>query len=51
MTRLDTEQLKYAPWFAKAGTACSIVPTERFINDRIFTLKGAVMDACSRCGT
>ncbi len=40
MTRVNTEQLKYTPWFAKAGAACSIVPIARFINDRIFTLKG-----------
>jgi type IV secretion system protein VirB4 len=39
MTRVNTEQLKYTPWFAKAGAACSIVPIARFINDRIFTLK------------
>ena len=40
MTRVNTEQLKYTPWFAKAGAACSIIPIARFINDRIFTLKG-----------
>ncbi|WP_420237211.1 VirB4 family type IV secretion system protein [Telmatobacter bradus] len=40
MTRVNTEQLKYTPWFAKARAACSIVPIARFINDRIFTLKG-----------
>ncbi|WP_420236307.1 VirB4 family type IV secretion system protein [Telmatobacter bradus] len=40
MTRVNTEQMKYTPWFAKAGAACSIVPIARFINDRIFTLKG-----------
>jgi type IV secretion system protein VirB4 len=40
MTHVNTEQLKYTPWFAKAGAACSIVPIARFINDRIFTLKG-----------
>ena len=40
MTRVNTEQLKYIPWFAKAGAACSIVPIARFINDRIFALKG-----------
>jgi type IV secretion system protein VirB4 len=32
--------LKYTPWFAKAGAACSIVPIARFVNDRIFALKG-----------
>jgi type IV secretion system protein VirB4 len=40
MTRVNTEQLKYTPWFDKAGTACSIVPIARFVNDRIFVLKG-----------
>jgi type IV secretion system protein VirB4 len=40
MTRVNTEQLKYTPWFAKAGAACSIVPIARFVNDRIFSLKG-----------
>ena len=40
MTRANTEQLKYTPWFAKAGAACSIVPISRFVNDRIFALKG-----------
>jgi type IV secretion system protein VirB4 len=40
MTRVDTEQQRYTPWFAKAGAACSIVPIARFVNDRIFALKG-----------
>ena len=40
MTRANTEQLKYTPWFAKAGAACSIVPIARFVNERIFALKG-----------
>jgi type IV secretion system protein VirB4 len=40
MTRANTEQLKYTPWFAKAGAACSIVPIARFVNNRIFALKG-----------
>jgi type IV secretion system protein VirB4 len=40
MTRVNTEQLKYTPWFAKAGAACSIVPIARFVNNRIFALKG-----------
>ena len=39
MTRANTEQLKYTPWFAKAGAACSIVPIARFVNERIFALK------------
>jgi type IV secretion system protein VirB4 len=40
MTHVNTEQQKYTPWFAKAGAACSIVPIARFVNDRIFALKG-----------
>ena len=40
MTRVSTEQLKYAPWFAKAGAACSIVPIARFVGTEIFALKG-----------
>jgi type IV secretion system protein VirB4 len=40
MTRANTEQLKYTPCFAKAGAACSIVPIARFVNDRLFALKG-----------
>jgi type IV secretion system protein VirB4 len=40
MTRANTEQEKYVPWFAKAGAACSIVPIARFVNDHIFALKG-----------
>ncbi|MGC1871019.1 MAG: type VI secretion protein [Acidobacteriaceae bacterium] len=40
MTRANTEQTKYVPWFAKAGAACSIVPIARFVNDHIFALKG-----------
>jgi type IV secretion system protein VirB4 len=40
MTRVNAEQLKYTPWFAKAGAACSIVPIARFVNERIFALKG-----------
>jgi type IV secretion system protein VirB4 len=40
MTRVNAEQSKYVPWFAKAGAACSIVPIARFVNDHIFPLKG-----------
>lgn len=40
MTRANTEQAKFVPWFAKAGAACSIVPIARFIGPNIFTLKG-----------
>ena len=41
MTRANTEQAKFVPWFAKAGAACSIVPIARFIGPNIFALKGA----------
>ena len=40
MTRVNAEQLKYTPWFAKAGAACSIVPIARFVGPNIFALKG-----------
>ena len=40
MTRVNTEQLKHTPWFAKAGAACSIVPLSRFVGANIFALKG-----------
>jgi type IV secretion system protein VirB4 len=40
MTRVNSEQLKYTPWFAKAGAACSIMPISRFVTERIFALKG-----------
>ena len=40
MTRVNTEQLKHTPWFAKAGAACSIVPIARFVGPNIFALKG-----------
>ena len=40
MTRANTEQSKFVPWFAKAGAACSIVPIARFVSDHIFALKG-----------
>ncbi len=40
MTRVNIEQQKYTPWSAKAGAACSIVPIARFVNERIFALKG-----------
>src|SRR5216683_719139 len=40
MTRVNTEQLKHTPWFAKAGAACSIVPISRFVGPSIFALKG-----------
>jgi type IV secretion system protein VirB4 len=40
MTRVNTDQLKHTPWFAKAGAACSIVPIARFVGRNIFALKG-----------
>jgi len=40
MTRVNTDQQRYTPWFAKAGAACGIVPIARFVNDRFFALKG-----------
>jgi type IV secretion system protein VirB4 len=40
MTRVNTEQPKHTPWFAKAGAACSIVPIARFVGPNIFALKG-----------
>src|SRR3984885_5147465 len=40
MTHANTEQIKYTPWFAKAGAACSIVPIARFIGPGTFALKG-----------
>ncbi|MGA7653329.1 MAG: type VI secretion protein, partial [Terracidiphilus sp.] len=40
MTRANTEQAKFVPWFAKAGAACSIVPIARFVHPHIFVLKG-----------
>lgn len=40
MTRANTEQTKFVPWFATAGAACSIVPIARFIGPNVFALKG-----------
>jgi type IV secretion system protein VirB4 len=40
MTRVNTEQSKFVPWFAKAGAACSIVPISRFVGPNVFALKG-----------
>ena len=40
MTRANSSQAKFVPWFAKAGAACSIVPIARFVNEHIFALKG-----------
>ena len=47
MTRANTEQLKYTPWFAKAGAAYLIDPIARFVNERILPLKGGY-GRCSR---
>jgi len=40
MTRVNSEQNRDTPWFAKAGAACSIVPIARFVGPNIFALKG-----------
>ncbi|MGH9709969.1 MAG: VirB4 family type IV secretion system protein, partial [Candidatus Acidiferrales bacterium] len=40
MTRANTEQAKFVPWFAKAGAACSIMPISRFVGPNVFALKG-----------
>lgn len=40
MTRANSSQAKFVPWFAKAGAACSIVPIARFVSPSIFALKG-----------
>jgi type IV secretion system protein VirB4 len=40
MTRVNAEQIKHTPWFAKAGAGCGIVPIARFVSPRIFALKG-----------
>jgi type IV secretion system protein VirB4 len=40
MIRANSEQLRYTPWFAKAGAACSIIPISRFVGPCIFALKG-----------
>jgi type IV secretion system protein VirB4 len=40
MTRASTEQKKHTPWFAQAGTACSIVPIARAVGPHAFALKG-----------
>ena len=40
MTRVNTEQSKFVPWFAKAGAACSIVPISRFVGPNVFAFKG-----------
>lgn len=40
MTRANSEQAKFVPWFAQGGAACSIVPIARFIGPNVFALKG-----------
>ena len=39
MTRVNTEQIRHTPWYAKAGAASSIVPISRFVSNTIFSLK------------
>ena len=39
MTRVNTEQARLMPWYAKAGAASSIVPLARWVTARIFTTK------------
>jgi type IV secretion system protein VirB4 len=39
MTRVNTEQIRHTPWYAKAGAASSIVPISRFVSNTIFALK------------
>lgn len=39
MTLANTDRQKDAPWFAKAGAACSIIPISRFVSRNIFALK------------
>ena len=39
MTRVNTEQTRLMPWFAKAGAATSIVPLSRWVAPNVFALK------------
>ena len=36
MTRVNREQARLMPWYAKAGAASSIVPVSRFVSPNIF---------------
>ena len=39
MTRVNPEQARLMPWYAKAGAASSIVPLSRWVSPTIFALK------------
>ena len=39
MTRVNTEQSRLMPWYAKAGAASSIIPLSRWIAPNIFAMK------------
>jgi hypothetical protein len=39
MTRVNSEQSRLLPWYAKAGAASSIIPLSRWVSPNIFTLK------------
>ena len=39
MTRVNPEQSRLMPWYAKAGAASSIVPQSRWVSSNIFALK------------
>ena len=39
MTRVNREQARLMPWYAKAGAASSIVPVSRFVSPNIFAMK------------
>jgi len=39
MTRVNSEQSRLLPWYAKAGAASSIIPLSRWVSPTIFALK------------
>ena len=39
MTRVNPEQTRLMPWYAKAGAASSIVPVSRWVAPNVFSLK------------
>ena len=39
MTRVNTEQSRLLPWYARAGAASSIVPLSRWVSPTVFALK------------
>ncbi len=39
MTRVNSEQTRLLPWYAKAGAASSIIPLSRWVSPTIFALK------------